>query len=209
MSIVYFYMTVSLDGFIAGPDDDVERLFSWYFRGDTEVPIPGSPTLKVSPASARLIEEYGRTAGAGIVGRRTFDIAQAWGGNPPGAPLFVLTHDPPREWSSRPESPFVFVTDGIESAVRQASEAAGERNVQVWTGSTFRQALAAGLLDEIHIALAPILLGGGIHLYESLGPEPVDLEIVSVVDAPEVTHLRYRVVRPGSDPGRNLAQPAG
>jgi dihydrofolate reductase len=197
MGVVYFYMTVSLDGFIAGPDDDVGHLFGWYFRGDTEVPIPGSPTLKVSAQSARLIEEYGRMSGAGIVGRRTFDLSHAWGGDPPGAPLFVLTHDPPREWMTK-DSPFVFVTDGIESAVRQARQAAGDRNVQVWTGSTFRQALAAGLLDEIHIALAPVLLGGGVRLYDEMASQPVDLEILSVGDTPEVTHLRYRVVRSGA-----------
>ncbi len=196
MGIVFFYMTVSLDGFIAGPNDEAGRLFRWYFSGDTEIAVPGSPTLRVSRASAELMEAYERSGGAGIVGRRTFDIAGAWGGDPPSAPCFVLTHDPPAEWLT-PSSPFVFVTDGIESAVRQAKAAAGDKDVQVWTGSAFRQALRAGLLDEIHIALAPILLGSGVHLYEGLGPDPVDLEIVRVVDTPEVTHLRYRVVRGG------------
>ena len=194
MGIVFFYMTVSVDGFIAGQDDAVDRLFGWYFGGDTEVSVAGSPTLRVSPASAQILEEYRRSVGAGIVGRRTFDLSGAWGGDPPGAPLFVMTHDPPPEWQG-PESPFVFVTDGIESAVARAKAAAGEKDVQIWTGSTFRQALRAGLLDEIHVAVAPLLLGAGVHLYDGLGPEPIDLEIVRVVDTPDVTHLRYRVVR--------------
>jgi dihydrofolate reductase len=198
MGIVFFYMTVSLDGFIAGPDDDVSRLFRWYFSGDTEIPLPGSPPLRVSQASAELIAEYERSAGAGVVGRHTFDVAGAWGGNPPGAPLFVLTHDPPADWI-RPGSPFVFVTDGIASAVRQARVAAGDKDVQIWTGSAFRQALQEGLVDEIHVALAPVLLGTGTHLYEGLGTEPIDLEIMRVVHTPEVTHLRYRVVRPAPE----------
>jgi hypothetical protein len=90
----------------------VDRLFSWYFAGDTEIHVPGSPPLRVSRASARLLEEAMETGGAMVTGRRNFDIAQAWGGHPPTAPCFVLTHQPPQEWVSD-GSPFVFVTDGI------------------------------------------------------------------------------------------------
>jgi dihydrofolate reductase len=194
MGKVFFYMTVSLDGFVAGPNDNVERLFRWYFSGDVEIPIPGSPTLRVSPASAEVLLDSSRTGGAMVTGRRNFDLAGAWGGNPPTSPCFVLTHDPPADWTDE-GSPFVFVTDGIESAVRQAREAAGERDVEIGTPSTFQQALNAGLLDEIHIDLVPILLGDGIRLFENLRIEPTDLEIIRVVPASDVTHLRYRVVR--------------
>ena len=126
MGKVFFYMTVSVDGFVAGPADEVDRLFRWYFSGDTEIPIPGSPTLKVSKESAEILLDASRTGGAMVTGRRNFDIAQAWGGNPPTSPCFVLTHSVPDDWAHE-GSPFVFVTDGIESAIGQAKEAAGER----------------------------------------------------------------------------------
>jgi dihydrofolate reductase len=194
MGKVFFYMTVSLDGFVAGPNDNVERLFRWYFSGDVEIPIPGSPTLRVSPESAEVLLDASRTGGAMVTGRRNFDLAGAWGGDPPTSPCFVLTHNPPGEWAGH-GSPFVFITDGIESAVRQAREAAGDRDVEIGTPSTFQQALNAGLLDEIHIDLVPMLLGDGIRLFDHLRIEPTDLEIIRVVPAPDVTHLRYRVVK--------------
>jgi dihydrofolate reductase len=194
MGKVFFYMTVSLDGVVAGPNDNVERLFRWYFSGDVEIPIPGSPTLRVSPESAEVLLDASRTGGAMVTGRRNFDLAGAWGGNPPTSPCFVLTHNVPREWAGE-GSPFIFVTDGIESAVQQAREAAGDRDVEIGTPSTFQQALNAGLVDEIHIDLVPILLGDGIRLFDHLRIEPTDLEIIRIVAAPDVTHLRYRVVR--------------
>jgi dihydrofolate reductase len=194
MGKVIFYMTVSVDGFVAGPDDNVDRLFRWYFSGDVEIPIPGSPTLRVSRESADVLLDASRTGGAMVTGRRNFDLTSGWGGTPPTSPCFVLTHSVPEEWS-REGSPFVFVTDGIESAVRQANEAAGGRDVEIGTASTFQQALNAGLLDEIHIDLVPILLGHGIRLFDHLQIEPTDLEIIRVVTTPDVTHLRYRVTR--------------
>ena len=126
MGKVFFYMTVSVDGFVAGPADEVDRLFRWYFSGDTEIPIPGSPTLRVSKESAEILLDPSRTGGAMVTGRRNFDIAQAWGGNPPTSPCFVLTHSVPDDWAHE-GSPFVFVTDGIESAIGQAKQAAGEQ----------------------------------------------------------------------------------
>ena len=194
MGKVIFNMTMSLDGFVAGPHDEVDSLFKWYFSGDTEVPIPGSPVLKVSPESAELIKESFETMGAMVTGRRTFNIAGAWGGNPPGAPCFVVTHTVPREWVKE-GSPFTFVTDGVESAVRQAKKAAGENDVVVATASILQQCLIAGLVDEIDIDLAPVLLGAGIRLFDNLGAEPINLEITRVVEAPGVTHLRFRVVK--------------
>jgi dihydrofolate reductase len=194
MGRVIFYMTVSVDGFVAGPNDEVARLFRWYFSGDTAIPIPGSPTLMVSKASAEVLLDPGRTGGAMITGRRNFEIARGWGGDPPTAPCFVLTHRPPDDWVE-PGWPFVFVHDGIESAVRQAREAAGDKDVEIGTPSTLQQALGAGLVDEIHIDQVPLLLGQGIRLFDHLSIEPIDLEVIRVVDAPGVTHLRYRVVR--------------
>ena len=202
MGKVIFNMTMSLDGFVAGPNDGPgnglgdggDRLFKWYFSGDTEIPIPGSPVLKVSSESAELIKESFETMGAMVTGRRTFNIAGAWGGNPPGAPCFVVTHTVPREWVKE-GSPFTFVTDGVESAIRQAKKVAGEKNVVVTTASILQQCLIAGLVDEIDIDLAPVLLGAGIRLFDNLGAEPINLEITRVVEAPGVTHLRFRVVK--------------
>jgi dihydrofolate reductase len=172
----------------------VDRLFKWYFSGDTEIAIPGSPTLKVSPVSAELLQEEISRLGAMVTGRRTFDMAGAWGGHPPGAPCFVVTHTVPQEWV-KDGSPFTFVTEGVESAVRQAKHAAGDKDVLIMSASIMQQCLIAGLLDEIQIDLAPVLLGAGVRLFEHLGVEPFDLEITRVVEAPGVTHLRYRVVK--------------
>src|SRR5690349_15449762 len=118
MANVIFNMTMSLDGFVAGPNDGPdnglgdggEHLFDWYFSGDVEVPISdGQMTLKVSQQSAALLQDAIANTGAGVWGRRTFDIARAWGGHPPSTPCFVVTHHVPHEWV-KPGSPFVFVT---------------------------------------------------------------------------------------------------
>ena len=150
--------------------------------------------LKVSPQSAALLQEAIGTNGAMVTGRRNFDVANAWGGKPPFTPTVVLTHHVPADWVGD-GSPFIFVTDGIESAIRQARQAAGDKHVAVATPSITQQCLKAGLLDEIHIALVPVLLGAGTRLFERLGIEPIELESTQVVAAPGVTHLTFRVVR--------------
>jgi dihydrofolate reductase len=92
-------------------------------------------------------------------------------------------------------SPFIFVTDGVESAIQQAKAAAGDKNVAVSSASIAQQCIRAGLLDDIHIDLAPVLLGGGVRLFEHLGNEPIELEMIKVIDAPGVTHIGFRVVK--------------
>ena len=130
-----------------------------------------------------------------MTGRRTFDITNGWGGNPPlGVPAFVVTHTVPQEWVYA-GSPFTFVTDGVERAIEQAQAVAGDKAVAVGAASIAQQAIKAGLLDEIHIDLVPVLLGGGVRLFEHLGTGPIDLERTRVVAAPGVTHLAFRVVR--------------
>ena len=202
MGKVTFNMTVSLDGFVAGPNDGPEnglgdggdRLFDWYFSGDTEIPISdGNMVLKVSSESAEIMQETFRTYGAGVWGRRTFDIAKAWGGHPPGTPCFIVTHTVPQEWVKE-GSPFIFVTDGIESAIRQAKKAAGDKDVVVCTASILQQCLNAKLMDEIHIDVVPILLGSGVRLFDNLRAKPIELENIRVVEAPGVTHLAYRIL---------------
>ena len=109
-------------------------------------------------------------------------------------PIVVLTHHVPQEWIKE-GSPFTFVTDGIESAIAKAKAIAGEKNVGIGSATTLQQCLNAGLLDEIHIDLAPVLLGGGLRLFEYLGTAPVPLEQLAVIEGTGVTHLKYRVIK--------------
>lgn len=196
MRKVVFNMSMSLDGFIAGPNDEVDQLFSWYFSGDTDFPFPGSEyVFKVSRASAELLQEASRTIGAIVTGRRNFDVAGAWGGKPPlGVPHIVVTHRPPQAWIKE-GSPFTFVTDGVESAVEKAMQVAGDKNVAISSANILRQCLKSRLVDEIHIDLVPVLLGKGIRLFEHLGTESIELEVTRTIEGSGVTHLRYAVVK--------------
>jgi dihydrofolate reductase len=204
MGRVVFENSISLDGFVAGPNDNPEngmgdggmRLFDWYNSGDIDFPLPGTDmAFKISRASAELLQEEWGKLGAMLVGRRMFDIAHGWGGNPPGGGnCFVVTHSIPQEWVKE-GSPFTFVTDGVESAIRQAKQVAGDRNVAVGSDNIAQQCIKAGLLDEIQLNLIPVLLGGGVRLFDNLGITPVELEIEKVVEGLGVTHLRYRVIK--------------
>jgi dihydrofolate reductase len=203
MGKVSMGLSMSLDGFIAGPNDGPEhplgeggeRLFAWYSGGETEYRLPGTEMVfMVSPQSAELLREAHGKMGAFVTGRRTFDITNGWGGSPPlGVPTFVVTHTVPQEWVYE-GSPFTFVTDGVESAVEQAKALAGDKDVAVGAASIAQQCIRAGLLDEIHIDLVPLLLGSGVRLFEHLGTEPIELESTRVIEAPGVTHLTFRVV---------------
>jgi dihydrofolate reductase len=204
MSKTIVELSMSLDGFVAGPNDGPDNplgdggkaLFAWYNSGDVELRLYGSDMVfKVSRVSADFLQDTWNTKGVMVAGRRMFDIAHAWGGHPPGgAPCFIVTHHPPQEWLKE-DTPFVFVSDGVESAIRQAQRAAGDGLVSIGSASIARQALAAGLLDEIHIDVAPVLLGSGVRLFDKLGVAPVQLQQIRAVEASGVTHLRYRVVK--------------
>lgn len=208
MGIVGTGFSMSLDGFIAGPNVSREqplgergmRLFQWYGSGDTEYTMPdGRMVVKVSQASANVLRELHGQIGALVTGRRMFDIMQGWGGNhPSNVAVFVVTHHPPQDWPHewpREGSPFTFVTDGVESAIRQAQAVAGDKMVALDGASIVQQAIKAGLVDEIGIDLVPFLLGAGVRYFDRLGPEPIELERVSVVETPDVTHLRFRVIK--------------
>jgi len=190
--------SMSLDGFIAGPNDDVQRLFSWMYLGDTDLNLESGDTdfdLKVSSESAESFEAAMRSTGAIVSGRRMFDVAGAWGGkHPMGVPVVVVTHTVPQEWVYE-GSPFTIVTDGIENAIEKARLIAGDKNIGVGGADITRQYLKLGLLDEIHIDLVPVLLGQGVRLFEYLGIEPIELESIGVRKAPGVIHLSFRVVR--------------
>ena len=186
MSASVLYMSMSADGFIAGPNDGPDnpggdgfgRLHEWF---DVEGPTAG-----------RMMEEMTAT-GAVLTGRRTVEQVDHYQGHHHGVPIFVVSH--------RPASPSVanyplvtYVTDGIESAMAQAKAAAGEKDVLVHGAYTAQRALEAGVLDELQIHQIPVLFGRGLRQFEVL-PSRIELEVVRVIDTPEATHIRYRIVR--------------
>jgi dihydrofolate reductase len=190
MSKVIADMSMSLDGKIATQDDDISRLVRWFFEGDTEV--PGLP-FRTSAASAKLLSDAVQNVGALIGGRRYFDLAQGWGGqHPMGVPVYILTHEPPADWPA--DSSIRFVTDGVESLVAQAREAAGGKDVGVATPSIVRQCLEAGLLDELQVNVVPVVMGEGRPFFDGIAGD-VDLDGPDVIEGAGVTHLRYRVAR--------------
>jgi dihydrofolate reductase len=200
MGKVIIGLSVSLDGYIAGPDDGMEfplgrggeRLFTWMSAGPESNRV--HEYLCPPDASVPVVRAWQTECGAGISGRRTFDIARGWkDGHPIDAPIFVLTHEAPTdgEWS-----PLVtFVTEGLDRALELAQEAAGDRYVSVAAADVAQQALREGKVDEIEVSVTPCLLGGGVRLFDHLGKEPIDLEQIDVIGSQGVTHLRYRVVR--------------
>jgi dihydrofolate reductase len=189
--------TMSIDGYIAGPGDSgFDLLFQWCGTGDVEVPT-GNPemTIRTSAASAEHLRRLTERIGALLVGRHLYDMTNAWGGrHPMDVTTVVLTHQPPADRPVADEN-FVFVTGGIEAAVAKAKEIAGDKDVGVNGGQMARQCLDAGLLDEVHVDLVPVLLGGGTQFFGELGG-PVQLDgPVSVVEGTGVTHIRYQVRR--------------
>ena len=194
MSNSVLYMSMSLDGYIAGPNDkpgnpggdDFMRLHEWY--GFQAPP----PNAKGTAWGSHFMGEVNAT-GAVLSGRRTAEQANHWDGNHHGAPIFVVSHRAPKP--SVVDYPLVtYVTDGIESAMAQAKAAAKDKDVMVHGASTAQSALEAGVLDELQIHQIPVLFGAGRRLFETLTSR-IELEIVRVIDAPDATHLRYRVVR--------------
>jgi dihydrofolate reductase len=193
MSSSVLYMSMSLDGYIAGPNDEPDnpggdgfgRLHEWFTTPDGQFGRPSGP-------AGELSDEMDAT-GAVLAGRRTVEQVDHWGGDHHGVPVFVPSHRPPG--SSVANYPLVtYVSDGIESAMAQAKAAAGDRNVGVHGAYTAQRALEAGVLDELQIHQIPVLFGRGRRLFEVL-PSRVELEIVRVIDTPEATHIRYRVRR--------------
>lgn len=202
MSKVVIDLGISLDGYIAGPDDDPGKVFDWYFSGDTPIPQYEDaarhgaqvPPFRLAARDAEVFQELMDNSGAVVTGRRTYDVSNGWNGDGPhpGVPLFVVTHDPP---SDAPEgmSSYTFVTDGVESAIGQAKEAAADRWVSLLGASVPQQALLAGLVDEIRLHVAPVVLGAGVRLFDGGVDAPVELDQVDVAFSPSVTHLMYRV----------------
>jgi dihydrofolate reductase len=195
MSKVVAIMSMSIDGYVADLNDGVAEVFDWYFNsGDIELETGGSDpmTFKVSGPSAQHLRDLWAELGSVLTGRRTFEIAQGWNGNHPWGPAFVLTHQIPDGWP-RPNSTVHFVTDGVESAVRQAKAAAGGKSVGVHGADVIQQLLNAGLLDELSIDIKAVLLGSGVRLFDHLAGGPAFLGNPTVTAGVGVTHLRYPV----------------
>jgi dihydrofolate reductase len=207
-------ISMSLDGFVAGPDPTLERplgdggdrLHEWAFALESWRKPHGLPGGEIN-ASTKVVEETLEATGAVVMGRRMFSGGEGpweddpnaegwWGDEPPfHVPVFVLTSHARETLTMQGGTTFTFVTEGIGAALEEARAAAEDKDVYVAGGaSVVQQYLAAGLLDELQVNLAPVLLGGGTRLFDGPGAAQPVLEIVRVVESPAVTHLKYRVI---------------
>ncbi|HEX7168791.1 MAG TPA: dihydrofolate reductase family protein [Acidimicrobiales bacterium] len=197
MSSTVLYMSMSLDGFVAGPNegpgnglgDGGERLHEWLFPGDGAA---GPSADRLHGANRRVYDEFMAT-GAVVAGRGTFEPAEGWGGDHhDGVPIYILSRHPAPAWAA--DWPAVHYVSDLDAAMRDATSAAGDKDVLVHGASIAQRALRAGVLDEMEITVVPILLGDGRHLFEQLGVGPRELERVRVLEGDGgVTHLHYRV----------------
>src|SRR2546423_12352532 len=215
MGQLFADISVSLDGYVAGPNPSLEdplgqggeQLHEWAFVTKSWREPHGMSGGEDNADSELMAQTLART-GATIMGRRMFSGGEGpweddpnpdawWGDDPPfHHPVFILTHHAREPVTKQGGTRFTFVTDGIEAALEQAKEAAGDKNVAVAGGaSVAQQYLKAGLLDEFQLHVVPVFLGDGVRLFENLGPDQRGLEYTRVVEAPGVAHLRYRVVR--------------
>jgi dihydrofolate reductase len=210
VSKLRFEIAISVDGFVAGPDQSEQdplgkggmALHEWVFKLDAWRKPHGRGSGEVNPSN-EIVKEAMENVGAVVMGRNMFGGGRGpwddswrgwWGEDPPfHVPVFVLTHHERESLEMDGGTSFHFVTDGIESALARATEAAGGRDVRLGGGAeAARQYLAAGLVDELQLNVVPILLGAGERLFENVGAE-LELEQTRVVHTPEVTHIRYRV----------------
>ena len=192
MSATVLYMSMSLDGFVAGPNEDPGRLHDWLSGGELSGPsgVPGRP----SGVNGQVFDEFMAT-GAIVAGRGTFEPAGGWGGDHhDGVPIWVLSRRAPgidvSQW------PLVTYVNDVRTAMSEAKQAAGDKNVLVHGAATAQLALAAGVLDELEIHLVPVLLGQGRRLFNERGPEHIELERTRIIEGEAgVTHMHYRVQR--------------
>jgi dihydrofolate reductase len=193
MSKVFCEISMSLDGFISGPNvrvgngmgDDGDRLHDWRFDAKTET-------------DAAILDEIYASNGAVVLGKRMFDVGfEPWGDPPPfGMPVFIVTHEKRDPLPMKGGTTYTFVNGGIDAALDLARAAAGDKDVLIQGGANIiRQYLEAGLLDEMRIQLIPILFGDGTRLFEGLDPEGIELKKTGAIDTPAATHLRFEVVK--------------
>src|SRR5207253_1129512 len=199
MSKVLAGITMSLDGYVTGPDDRLgaglgeggEKLHEWVFGGPWTYESPrGSPAA----VDQDYLDDVFASGGAWIVGRTMHDVVDGWGADPGfGVPVFVVTHRS-HETVVKGDTSFEFVTEGIADALERARTAAAGKNVIVMGGADLlRQYLAAGLVDEFTLTIAPVLLGGGKRLFDGISRTEIAFERTGVIESPFATHLRFRV----------------
>jgi dihydrofolate reductase len=187
--------SMSLDGYVAGPNEDVSQVFKWMMTGNTDVTVPrgeGWMELKMPVESVEMFEGH-KQNGALVSRRRLFELTQGWGGrHPEDVPIVVVTHRAAPAWVKQ-DWPVTFVAN-LEDALEKARALAGDKHVAVASTTLVQQCLRTGLLDEIHIDLTPFLLGAGVKLFDTLDA-PIELEITEVINATGVIHLTYRVMK--------------
>ena len=195
MAASVLFMSMSVDGYVAGPGDRPDnpggdgfsRLHAWALSDDGQ---------HVRPAGdAGSVVDDMEATGAVLSGRRTAEQVDHWGGTHHGVPIFVVSHRPADAAIAAKYPDVTYVTDGIEAAMARAKARAGSRDVMVHGAKTAQRALEAGVLDEMQIHLVPVLFGKGLRLFDVL-PTRIELDIVRVIDTPEATHIRYRIRRP-------------
>ena len=193
MGKVFTHMTMSLDGYIADPDDQVGELFDWYQAGGVSVSSANeNVAFDVDEASAEVLRDLTEDVGALVSGRHLFDIADGWNDvHPVGAPVVVVTHRAPADAAERwPRTTFV---DGVEAAIAKAREIAGDKDVTIASANVIQQALDLGLVDEVCISLVPVLFGEGVPYFSKLDRGHLLLEDPVVVQGRRALHLRYPV----------------
>jgi dihydrofolate reductase len=195
MGKVVLEITMSLDGFVAAPNVDITRpmgdggmcLHNWLF---------GDGIVSPSKIDREVANEVFTSVGAVVIGRRMFDVGEPqWGEDGAfGMPCFVLTHRD-KDMVVRGATTFTFVTDGIHSALEQAKAAADDKDVMVMGGAnTAQQYLQAGIVDEMRIHIAPVLLGAGTRLFDNISVQQIKLETIGLIESPLATHLRFRII---------------
>jgi dihydrofolate reductase len=186
---------VSVDGYIADSSDAVGPLFDYYGNGDVAATL-GDPD-RVFHVTAPTAEYLGRFAtdrvACAVIGRRLFDLTNGWDGRPAtGDAIFVVTHEPPSDWPF-PDAPYTFVTEGVPAAIALAKNYAGDRDVVVSAGNVGGQAIQAGLVDEVHLSLVPVLFGSGVRYFGDYAGAVTLLDDHEIIQGKRVTHLVYRL----------------
>jgi dihydrofolate reductase len=198
MGKVITHMTMSLDGYIADPNDDPGELFDWYQAGNVALQHANKELydFKVDAASAEVLQDLLANVGALISGRHLFDITNGWNdAHPTGAKVVVVTHDPPADAERWPKTTFV---GGVEEAVATAKELAGDSDVSIASPTIIEQALGLGLVDEVAVSLVPVLFGEGKSYFGKLADGHLMLEDPEVVQGRRALHLRFKVRRRGA-----------
>jgi dihydrofolate reductase len=195
MGKVFTHMTMSLDGFVADPDNQVGELFDWYRSGDRSVSSPNKDiAFNLDEAGARALRDLTENVGALVAGRVLFDIAGGWNDtHPSGGRVVVVTHNPPADAEERwPKTTFV---DGVEAAVSTARDIAGDKDVTIASANVIQQALELGLVDEVCVSLVPVLFGAGVTYFSKLDRGHLLLDDPTVIQGRRALHLRYPVRR--------------